>query len=224
MKTKITALLSSSALVALCLNAGITSANAGTVLPYGNIGSVYTSTTSNTVGYLNPTQANQLQAQGFTMGGSYYQLTSLYFGLGSTGSPAPLVQIFGNNAGAPGSALATFTLSPAGAVSTKGIFSFTGSFTAQKNTSYWAVVSNTNSALQESFEWYALDNFTNPAGTPASGITYLGTKESDNGGAWNSTLPMLSIGVAGTAVPEPSALALLGLGTVGLIARRRRVG
>jgi hypothetical protein len=230
MKTKTNpVLLTCSALLALCLTANvITSANAASSEVYGNLGTVADSTTSNTVGYLNSTQSNQSQAQGFSLGLSDYNLTSLELGLGSTGSPAPLVQIFSNISGAPGSALATFSLS-AGPVSAINIYNFTGSFTAAKNTSYWVVLSNTNSASLESYEWYSNDAFTSPTGQNASGISYLGTKESDNGGSWNSTLPSVSIRVSGTAIPEPSALALLGLGTVGLgivrlVARRRREG
>ncbi len=190
---------------------------------FGNLGTVTASTTSNTVGYLSFSQQNQFQAQGFTMGSTDYQLTSLQFGLGSTGTADPLVQIYGNNLGAPSSALATFTLtSPA--VSSKGIYNFSGSFVAQKNTSYWAVLSNVNSADYESFEWYTNDAFTPPSGQNASGIDYLQTVERNNvGGAWTGAIPSLSIQIRGTAVPEPSSLSMLVLGGVvmALVSRKK---
>jgi hypothetical protein len=213
------------AVFTVCLNAGITSANAASTVLYGNFGTVNSSTTSNTVGYLSNSQQNQFQAQGFTMGSTDFELTSLEFGLGSTGSPAPQVQIYGDNSGSPGSALAIFTLT-SGPVSTKGSYNFNGSFVAQQNTKYWAVVSDANFASLESFEWYTNDSFTTPSGKNASGIAYLGTKERNNvGGTWTDAIPSLSIGISGTAVvPEPSALALFGLATVGFAARRRRVG
>ena len=228
MKTNAT-FLSCSALFAFCLNAFvITSANAAPDLVYGN-GPVQVSTTSNTVGYLSLSQSNQFQAQGFTLGGSSdYNVTSLAFGLGSTGDPAPLARIFSNISGAPGSALATFSLS-VGPVSAKGFYNFTGSYLAVKDTSYWVVLSDNDSALQESYEWYWNDAYTTPSGQNGSGISYLGTKESDNGGVWQATGPGPSIGVTAEAIPEPSALALLGFGAVGLgiarlVARGRRVG
>jgi len=212
-------------LLMLCLKVSLTSADASSTVLYGNFGTINTTTTSNTVGYLSSGQANQFQAQGFTMGSTDFELSTLEFGLGSSGSPAPQVQIYGDNAGVPDSALASFTLA-SGPVSSKGIYNFNGSFVAQKNTSYWAVVSNTNSASLESFEWYSNDTFSTPSGKNASGIAYLGTIERNNvGGSWSNALPMLSIGISGTAaVPEPSAMALFGLATVGFAARRRRVG
>lgn len=164
------------------------------------------------------------------MGSSDFEIDSIEFGFGSSGSPSPLVEIYGsalngNGDSVPsGAALSTFSLSAAGAVSAKAIYTFGGSFTASKNTAYWVVVSNSNSAELESFEWYSNDSFTQPSQMNASGITYLGTRERDGiAGSWNGTLPSLSIRVSGSAVPEPSALALLGLGTVGFFARRRRM-
>ena len=200
---------------------------------YGNLGSVNVTTTSNTVGYLSIAQANQYQAQGFSVGpqvgNTAWNIQTIDVGLGSTGTPSPVVRIFSNVSGAPGSALASFTT--ASAVSAKQVYSFTGSFVAQQNTSYWVVLSNANSASLESYEWYSNDAFTQPSQNNASGVSYLGTQESNDLGPWSTTLPSLSIAIyaesTATAVPEidpssfGSALALLA-GSLGLLERRAR--
>ena len=198
---------------------------------YGNLGTVNASTTSNTVGYLSLSQQNQFQSQGFSvgnqLGSSDWDIQQIQVGLGSTGSPSPVVEIYSDfasiNGAVPGSLLATFT--GTSAVSAKGIYTFTGSFTALQNTSYWVVLSNANSASQESYEWYSNDAFTQPTQQNASNVTYLGTKERDGlAGTWNSTLPSLSISVNAVAVPEPPTYALAmvaGVLGAGAAARRR---
>jgi hypothetical protein len=182
---------------------------------YGNLGTVNASTTSNTVGYLSPTQSNQFQSQGFSvgnqLGSSAWDIQQIQVGLGSSGSPSPVVGIYSDfasiNGAVPGNLLATFTGTTA--VSSKGIYTFTGSFTALENTSYWVVLANANSPSQESYEWYSNDAFTQPTQQNASNVTYLGTKERDGvSGTWNSTLPSLSIGINAVAVPEPPTYAL----------------
>jgi hypothetical protein len=182
---------------------------------YGNLGTVNASTTSNTVGYLNPTQVNQFQSQGFSVGNQVgstaWDIQQIQVGLGSTGSPSPVVGIYSDfasiNGAVPGNLLATFTGTTA--VSSKGIYTFTGSFTALENTSYWVVLANANSPSQESYEWYSNVAFTQPTQQNASNVTYLGTKERDGvSGTWNSTLPSLSIGINAVAVPEPPTYAL----------------
>jgi len=202
------------AIVAVVL--AVAAADAAPIYVYGNLGTVNASTTSNTVGYLNPSQIDQFQAQGFSvgnqLGSSAWDIKEIQLGLGSSGNPSPVVGIYSDffsiNGAVPGSLLATFTGTTA--VSSKGIYTFTGSFTAQENTSYWVVLSNANSAAEESYEWYSNDAFTQPTQQNASNINYLGTKERDGlAGTWNSTLPSLSIGVnAVAAVPEPSTYAL----------------
>jgi len=213
----------------------VATADAAPVSPiniYGNLGTVNASTTSNTVGYLSLAQQNQFQSQGFSvgnqLGSSDWDIQQIQVGLGSTGSPSPVVGIYSDfasiNGAVPGSLLATFT--GTSAVSAKGIYTFTGSFTALQNTSYWVVLSNANSASQESYEWYSNDAFTQPTQQNASNVTYLGTKERDGvSGTWNSTLPSLSIGInAVAAVPEPPTYALAmvaGVLGAGAAARRR---
>jgi hypothetical protein len=213
----------------------VATADAAPVSPiniYGNLGTVNASTTSNTVGYLSLAQQNQFQAQGFSvgnqLGSSAWNIQQIQVGVGSTGNPSPVVGIYSDfasiNGAVPGNLLATFTGSTS--VSSKGIYTFTGSFTALENTSYWVVLSNANSASQESYEWYSNDAFTQPTQQNASNVTYLGTKERDGlSGTWNSTLPSLSIGInAVAAVPEPPTYALAmvaGVLGAGAAARRR---
>ena len=214
----------------------LSTAHAAPLDVYGNLGTVNTTSTSNTVGYLNNTQpnpqTNQYQAQGFSVGpqvgNSAWNIQKIDVGLGSSGSPSPVMQIYSNSSGTPGSVLSSFTTSST--VSTKQVYSFTGSFLAQQNTSYWVVLSNANSASQESYEWYTNDSFSTPTTNLASGISYLGTKESNNLAPWTDTIPSLSIALFATstpAVPEidpssfGSALALLA-GSLGLLERRAR--
>ena len=209
----------------------VATADAAPVSPiniYGNLGTVNASTTSNTVGYLSLAQQNQFQSQGFSvgnqLGSSAWDIQQIQVGLGSTGIPSPVVGIYSDfasiNGAVPGSLLATFT--GTSAVSAKGIYTFTGSFTALENTSYWVVLSNAN---EESYEWYSNDAFTQPTQQNASNVTYLGTKERDGlSGTWNSTLPSLSIGINAVAVPEPPTYALAmvaGVLGAGAAARRR---
>jgi hypothetical protein len=199
---------------------------------YGNLGTVNASTTSNTVGYLSPSQQNEFQSQGFSVGNqvgsSAWDIQVIQVGLGSSGSPSPVVGIYSDfasiNGPVPGNPLATFT--GTSAVSSKGIYTFTGSFTALENTSYWVVLANANSASQQSYEWYSNDAFSQPTQQNASNVNYLGTKQRDGlSGTWNSTLPSLSIGIkAAVAVPEPPTYALAmvaGVLGAGAAARRR---
>ena len=198
---------------------------------YGNLGTVNASTTSNTVGYLSLAQPNQFQAQGFSvgnqLGSSAWDIREIQVGLGASGSPSPVVAIYSDfasiNGPVPGTSLATFT--GTSAVSTKGIYTFTGSFTALQNTSYWVVLSNANSASLESYEWYTNDSFTTPTQQNASNVNYLGTSER-NGveGTWTNAIPSLSISVSAVAVPEPPTYALAmvaGVLGAGAAARRR---
>ena len=214
----------------------LSTAHADPIVPidiYGNLGSVNTTTTSNTVGYLRVEQPNQYQAQGFSvgpqLGNTAWNIEMIDVGLGASGAPSPVVQIYSNSAGAPGSALASFTAGSA--VSAKQVYSFTGSFIAQQNTSYWVVLSNANSGSLESYEWYSNDAFSAPSTNNASGVSYLGTAESNNLASWASTLPSLSIALYATVAVAPvpeidpssfgSALALVA-GSLGLLERRAR--
>ena len=207
----------------------VATAEAAPVSPvyiYGNLGTVNASTTSNSVGYLNPSQPNQFQAQGFSVGNqvgsSSWDIQEIQLGLGSSGSPSPVVSIYSDGE-VPVSPLATFTGTTS--VSTKGLYTFTGSFTALQNTTYWVVLSNANSASLESYEWFTNDAFTTPTQQNASNVNYAGTLERNGvAGSWTTAIPSLSIGINAVAVPEPPTYALAmvaGVLGAGAAARRR---
>lgn len=229
-------LVTSALIAALALVAVAVTAEAAPVGPiniYGNLGTVNVASTSNTVGYLSAVQPNQFQSQGFSvgnqLGSSAWDIQEIKVGLGATDVVSPQVAIYSDfasiNGPVPGTPLATFTGPSEGSVTSKGIYTFTGSFTALENTSYWVVLSNANAGLQRSFEWYSNDAFTQPTQQNASNVTYLGTKERDGvAGSWNTTIPSLSIGINAVAVPEPPTYALAmvaGVLGAGAAARRR---
>ncbi len=216
---------------ALAVLALTTAAQAQSFAIYGNLGTVNSSTTSNTAGYLSLSQPDQWQAQGFSVSGtSAWAIDSVTLGLGSTGSPDVKIELFSSSSGAPGTSLGSFN-NPGG-VSSTALYTFTagtGTFNLSPGSSYWIVAHNLNSAsTQESYEWYSNDSFTPPSEKSSSGLSYLGTKERNGLATWNDTLPYLSISISGSAVsavPEPAEYAVvtgLALGVFALVQRRRQ--
>ncbi|WP_421021979.1 choice-of-anchor R domain-containing protein, partial [Klebsiella pneumoniae] len=78
---------------------------------FSNLGNPDSSSNA-AIGYNSITSFNVIYAQGFTTGTSLYDLNSVDLPLAVTGAGngSPLLQIYSNNAGNPGTALnATFT-------------------------------------------------------------------------------------------------------------------
>lgn len=107
--------------------------------------------------------------------------------------------------------------------STGNIFEFApdSAITLAANTTYWVALAsfdNTGESVGwESFTEAATGTASNTAGLFATGGT------GSNPGAWTSSSGLLNaFEVNGTVVPEPSSAALLGLGGLALILRRRK--
>ena len=196
---------------------------------YSNISSsadVDESVTSRPVGYSNVSNPNLMYAQGFTSGTANLDVQSILVGLGAdTPISSAQVRLFSNTivsgSNLPDAPIATFTGTTA--VENTAAYLFTGSITLDPSTPYWVVVSDAAAGSESSFSYYDVESDAQPAGT--SGYSYLATRRSTNGGSTWLNFPAgdaLSLSI--TAVPEPGAYALAGIGlaTAGLMRWRRR--
>ena len=98
---------------------------------------------------------------------------------------------------------------------------FTNNFTLEANSSYVLEFSATG---LEDGSLATTNPFPANVSVGTSGVTYHGYTW--NFGSWSEPAAGLApwVKLTGTAVPEPSAFVMLGLGAIGLVARRRRVG
>ena len=162
----------------------------------------------------------------FSTGSTAYDLDSIEFAISSTIDETGSFTLSLYSGATPsGTAIASQTFS--------GI-SFTTTATAltENLSDGFAVAANSNYTLlltnSVPFRKINLTNTGANLSGGASGLTYLGRKFSSNGGAsWNgpftSGAPYMKL--TGTAaIPEPSAFVMLGLGAIGPVARRHRVG
>ena len=164
----------------------------------------------------------------FSTGSTAYNLHSIQFapkGDGSLGTfTVSLYQGDATSKNPTGSALASQTFSGISFTNTATALTenLNDSFSLETQ-SYYVLVLSTD--LSDAGIASAEPVTTFDPGT--SGLTYLGREFSLNGGSswggpFDSGTPWMKL--TGTAVPEPSAFVMLGLGAIGLVARRRRVG
>ena len=195
---------------------------------YSNLGNPDSSSNA-AIGYNDSTNYNVFYAQGFTTGATLYNINSVDLALGVTnaGNGSPLLQIYSDNAGAPGANLGAVFTNPT--FGTRAIYnlSLATPFALAASTSYWLVVSDTTAGSSTKFNWYYSDTFNSPSAKNGSNFQFVNGARSVNGGtSWvtNTAFSQTGITINATAVPEPTtwALAAIATGVMAAVARRRK--
>lgn len=194
---------------ALLALSSMASVSAATV--FGNLGSTGTNTVGSFNGDTGP-GVNFLVAQGFSAASPNLSIDSVSMWL--FGDPAnATLGIYADNSGVP--AASPLYTSNQLSVGAKDLytFSFTGADLAN-GTNYWISPVNSN------VSWYLASGA--PTQQNGSGYTFTSAKENTGSGWVNSSTNTWSISVS--AVPEPSSLAIAGVGIAiaGITAVRRR--
>jgi hypothetical protein len=178
----------------------------------------------NTGGTQSNVSSNSGKAVNFVIGsGTDYTLDSVVLNIGTiTGTAIPVVAIWASEAGATPiagtTALETLTLSGSFTANSTNTFTSTG-LALQADTTYWLVVRGSNN---QTYEWLA-DTAASNAPTVGSNTNRVFGGSGSSPDSWSSASGQLNAAtINATAVPEPSSAALLGLGGLALMLRRRK--
>jgi hypothetical protein len=195
---------------------------------YSNLGNPDSSLNA-AIGYNDVTNFDVYYAQGFTTGALLYNIDSVDLALGVTnaGNGTPLLRIYSNNAGVPGTDLGAVFTNPT--LGTRAIYnlSLTNPFALAASTSYWLVLSDGKAGTNTKFNWYYSNTFSSPAARNSSGFTFPNGARSIHGAtSWttNTNFAQTGVTINATAVPEPSTrgFAAMVTGLTALVTRRCR--
>jgi hypothetical protein len=191
---------------------------------FGNLGASGTNA-------LNPstnasiTDVNWL-AHGFTVGGTNTVLSSVTLGLYDNSNTVARVQLFASGSGSvpSGLPLATLTQTVSSLTPARMTFSFSPSLSLTSGSSYWVVVSTTETSGL--FNWSFNNEGDFPTAQNSSGYSALSPvtmASTDSGASWSTSGVNRPASISITAVPEPSSIVLAGLGVLaaGYQLRRR---
>jgi hypothetical protein len=190
------------------------SAQAGVVLSnMGTDGLTDTATSGNTNTDI---LSSNLLAAGFTTGAVAQRLDWISMVTFNNDVGTKTVEIYTDNAGAPGSLFAT---SVATTVSGRDVYQFNFSgVDLAASTSYWI-------RPAVGLSWYIEDNGTAPAAQNGSGFASTGYRRSTDGGSsWLNSGNQYTLGISASdvpPVPEPTLTSLLCLGGIAFMRRRK---
>lgn len=193
---------------------------------YGNLGASGTNAITPEVFSKVEITNTRWLAQGFTVGGTNTELSSVTLGLYDTNNTLARVQLFASGSGSvpSGSPLATLTQTVSSTTPALMTFSFSPSLSLTSGSSYWVVVSTTETT--GTFDWAFNSGNDLPTAQNLSGYSALSpaTLFSDSAGVgWGFSDFARPASISITAVPEPSSIVLAGLGVLaaGYQLRRR---
>ena len=149
--------------------------------------------------------SDSLRATSFTTGTGTYTLSSVAILVASqSGTPTPVVQIYGNAGGNPGTLVATMTNPATLMSSVVNIFTAPANTTLAASTTYWLVTSNSASTSGTGFRVNVRDNGDRDSGTAAGWTIDNARSRSSTADPWSIHISRIQFQIRGTRGAPPA--------------------